>query len=279
MKFSDSFSLGDLNRLLQAVDASLSVRSHLELLKWLQLSVQEMLPHDIVIAAWGDFSLGLVSYDVVSPLPGLRTDDLDDGALLPMVVELFTYWKQCNHAPCAVVGSYGFSSHIRSNHELVDTLRCMPSALVHGIKDQRGRHDCLYIFLGPEPLGEPKSCNLLRYLLPYVDAAFRQVAHLPAQYLQAAQTASAAPATLLANPGASAEADTLANDELGLSSREQDIMEWVRAGKTNQEIGMILDISAFTVKNHVKRIFKKLNVVNRAQAVSKMADLSASARR
>jgi len=52
--------------------------------------------------------------------------------------------------------------------------------------------------------------------------------------------------------------------------REVDIMEWVRKGKTNQEIGMILDISAFTVKNHVQRIFKKLDVVNRAQAVAKI---------
>jgi DNA-binding CsgD family transcriptional regulator len=47
-------------------------------------------------------------------------------------------------------------------------------------------------------------------------------------------------------------------------------MEWICKGKTNQEIGLILDISAFTVKNHVQRIFRKLDVVNRAQAVSKM---------
>ena len=44
-------------------------------------------------------------------------------------------------------------------------------------------------------------------------------------------------------------------------------MEWVRMGKTNQEIGMILNISAFTVKNHLQRIFKKLDAMNRAQAV------------
>ena len=49
-----------------------------------------------------------------------------------------------------------------------------------------------------------------------------------------------------------------------------EIMEWVRMGKTNHEIGMILDISAFTVKNHMQRIFKKLDVMNRAQAVSKL---------
>jgi DNA-binding CsgD family transcriptional regulator len=56
-----------------------------------------------------------------------------------------------------------------------------------------------------------------------------------------------------------------------LSSREQEIMDWVKHGKTNYEIGMILDISAFTVKNHLQRIFKKLDVLNRAQAVAKLS--------
>jgi DNA-binding CsgD family transcriptional regulator len=32
---------------------------------------------------------------------------------------------------------------------------------------------------------------------------------------------------------------------------------------------MILNISAFTVKNHLQRIFKKLDVLNRAQAATK----------
>ena len=46
-------------------------------------------------------------------------------------------------------------------------------------------------------------------------------------------------------------------------------MHWVSIGKTNAEIGSILDISAFTVKNHLQRIFKKLDVFNRMQAVTK----------
>jgi len=43
----------------------------------------------------------------------------------------------------------------------------------------------------------------------------------------------------------------------------------VRKGKTNQEIALILQISLFTVKNHLQRIFRKLDVLNRAQAVGK----------
>jgi len=61
---------------------------------------------------------------------------------------------------------------------------------------------------------------------------------------------------------------------LGLSERESQIMDWVAMGKTNSEIGCILNISAFTVKNHMQRIFQKLNVFNRAQAVSKLSKLT-----
>lgn len=54
-----------------------------------------------------------------------------------------------------------------------------------------------------------------------------------------------------------------------LTGREVEILEWVQEGKSNQEIGLILNISPLTVKNHVQKILRKLNVRNRAQAVSK----------
>ena len=43
------------------------------------------------------------------------------------------------------------------------------------------------------------------------------------------------------------------------------------AGKTNDEIGLILGISSYTVKNHLKRIYRKLGVFSRAQAVARYA--------
>jgi len=39
-----------------------------------------------------------------------------------------------------------------------------------------------------------------------------------------------------------------------LSKREKEVLYWVALGKTNWEIGMILDISLYTVKNHIKSI-------------------------
>ena len=58
-----------------------------------------------------------------------------------------------------------------------------------------------------------------------------------------------------------------------LTSRELEILWWVSKGKTNYEIGMILNISSFTVKNHVSNILFKLQVSNRAQALEKALSL------
>lgn len=44
---------------------------------------------------------------------------------------------------------------------------------------------------------------------------------------------------------------------------------WIRLGKSNFEIGTILGISPLTVKNHVQKILRKLNVRNRTQAVGR----------
>ena len=54
-----------------------------------------------------------------------------------------------------------------------------------------------------------------------------------------------------------------------LSARETEVLQWVKNGKTNDEIGQILEISATTAKNHIQKILRKLNVSNRAQAVGR----------
>ena len=53
--------------------------------------------------------------------------------------------------------------------------------------------------------------------------------------------------------------------------------EHLRGAKGGPEIAGILEISSFTVKNHMQRVFKKLDVTNRAQAVSKLMPLANNA--
>lgn len=60
-----------------------------------------------------------------------------------------------------------------------------------------------------------------------------------------------------------------------LTTREIEVLEWVRKGKTNPEIARILGVTFPTIKNHIQKIMIKLRVNNRAEAVGKAYGLSA----
>ena len=53
-----------------------------------------------------------------------------------------------------------------------------------------------------------------------------------------------------------------------LTAREVEILSWVGKGKTNEQIAETLRISDTTVATHLERIFRKLGVCTRAQAVA-----------
>jgi len=57
-------------------------------------------------------------------------------------------------------------------------------------------------------------------------------------------------------------------EAMDLSMREREVLAWVKEGKTNWEISMILSISERTVKFHVQNIEHKLNAVNKAHAIA-----------
>lgn len=57
--------------------------------------------------------------------------------------------------------------------------------------------------------------------------------------------------------------------DLGLTAREAEILMWISRGKTNRDIGVILDSSPRTVNKHLEHIFEKLGVTTRSAAVSK----------
>jgi DNA-binding NarL/FixJ family response regulator len=54
-----------------------------------------------------------------------------------------------------------------------------------------------------------------------------------------------------------------------LSEREINVLKLLAQGKSNKEIGSALFISEGTVKSHLKRIFGKLGVISRTEAVAK----------
>lgn len=56
------------------------------------------------------------------------------------------------------------------------------------------------------------------------------------------------------------------DDSGKITEREQEVLELVVAGKTNQEIALALRISEKTVEKHVGSILNKLNVASRVEA-------------
>lgn len=53
-----------------------------------------------------------------------------------------------------------------------------------------------------------------------------------------------------------------------LTSREADVLLWIANGKTNREIGLILNMSPRTVNKHLEQVFRKLGVENRTAAAA-----------
>ncbi len=257
----------DQKHFVNQVRESLQVKCHLQLMLWLQGDFQRSLPHQIFIAAWGDFSRGLVQHDVVSTLPALRTSRIANRDISQFTSHLFHRWLGHGAAPFAARFENLTLSPDGTGRDGLDAFTTMRSVLVHGIRDARGRHDCIYIFLNNDPVVGPQALDHLRIMLPFVDTAVRQVEHLPCQNVE-----DAAPQ----EPDIPDAAGCIAATDLQLSSRELEIMDWVRMGKTNYEVGKILDISTFTVKNHLQRIFRKLEVTNRAQAAAQIRRLAAA---
>jgi DNA-binding CsgD family transcriptional regulator len=61
--------------------------------------------------------------------------------------------------------------------------------------------------------------------------------------------------------------------ELGITPREHEILGLIAAGLSNREIGERLFVSENTVKTHSSRLFEKLGVNRRVQAVVKAREL------
>ena len=279
---AEQWSFQRADSLMKLLQAALSARSQADWSRWLQVDIQEFLPHDILIAAWGDFKSGMVGYDVITQSPALLEHALPKDIIGPLMETVFDHWLAGGQDPLAIdtrlLRSVGSGLFAKS-----------PYALVHGVQDHRSRYDCIYAFIGPEELASPSCAQLCRMALPFIDTGFRQLADRGRQLAQPempetgfASLFSDSPLALTPTPtpqpviAEAAEADDGWDDYLPgergtpLSGRELEVMQWVRMGKTNSEIAMILNLSTFTVKNHMRRIYKKLDVLNRAQAVGSL---------
>ena len=63
----------------------------------------------------------------------------------------------------------------------------------------------------------------------------------------------------------------------GLSPREAQVLDWLAQGKTNKEIGVILELSPRTVQKHLEHIYQKLGVETRTAAAIRAYEIASMA--
>jgi len=240
-------------KVFNVIQKSFSINTHLDFFNWMQDSVGSVLPHDVLVAAWGDFDAGDLNFDVSSNIEEIRTQKLIDapGVFSYLMSNLHQRWIDNDQRWFRInyFDAEGISA--QSPTPFTRKLSGMNSLLVYGVKDTRGKNDCIYVFFDNAREFEVQH-SLLGLLMPHVDAALRRVEYIESSTTEAVEDLNVS----------------------GLSDREHEILHWVRSGKTNMEIGMILGISPNTVKNHLKRIFQKLDVTCRAQAVAKYVPMN-----
>ena len=74
-------------------------------------------------------------------------------------------------------------------------------------------------------------------------------------------------------PTAPFVANTRAQESLGISGRELEVLQLLAAGRSNKEIARELDVSPNTVKTHVAKLFDKLEARRRTEAILRAREL------
>ncbi|HVR54329.1 MAG TPA: helix-turn-helix transcriptional regulator, partial [Pseudorhodoferax sp.] len=93
--------------------------------------------------------------------------------------------------------------------------------------------------------------------------------HAAAGYVSLSRLAGDAQAvTLLVRQHASAPEAAVLATVFGLTAREAEVLHWVACGKTNRDVGAILQMSPRTVDKHLQHVFAKLGVETRTAAAS-----------
>lgn len=241
----------DARQLLFTMETSIRVVKRFQFFLWAQGSLQTFLPHESLLCASGDFERGdfhasVFSRAVLEPDAEARLTEPRDG----LIARLIDDWNNGAREPLIpMVGP-------RSRGGSAALLRSLGigHVLAHGCREARGEQSTFFALLDLPVAPGVRDARHIELLMPNLHLALLRVTEFE-RAGSAERTAGYAP------------------QQPGLSDRERQVLDWVREGKTNHEIGQILGISPFTVKNHIQKTLRKLDVTNRAQAVARLATL------
>ncbi|HZN86071.1 MAG TPA: helix-turn-helix transcriptional regulator [Burkholderiales bacterium] len=229
------------------LDAALRVYTRTQFFAWTQGLLQSLVPHDVLICAQGGAgaqALRVDSFSSLAPDAALFGELFQRDAT---AASLLKAWEDGGELPVSCRAQQGAALCGGLLGRELERLGAT-QLLAHGSRGADGHLAAFFVFAGrPRRAGE-NDAYLLQLALPSLHFAWTRTR---------------------AEGGLAAGARAGAADAGVLTLRELEILRWIYLGKSNFEVGAILRISPLTVKNHVQKILRKLNVVNRTQAVGK----------
>lgn len=239
------------DQLVRAIEAGVDVQRLRQMFLWCQGPLRALLPHGVMVC------LHLGDDDRIAHIECLNSVRLDAEALSALidptnglVLRLMRHCRDAGRLACRIDHEQPSTVTRIAEPLRADLARWrLGHALVQGTEPLPGGATFFALFdFAAAPTARQEF--FLTLLLPYLHMAFLRV---------------------LANrePGISLPA----GGAVELTAREIEVLSWVFKGKSNPEIGLILGLSALTVKNHLRKIFRKLGVGSRVQALARCHDL------
>jgi len=251
--------------LLHAIEAALPVQTRGQFFLWSQGPLQALLPHQLMVALQfgpGDVLLHseCLHSSVIDAALLHRVSNAQDGLALRIALacrqaQQLPAWLDAGAggragtgAGSAVGAGAGSAAGSSALDAYLGELRelGLENLLLHGIGRTSGP-DTVFVLLNLPQRPRARQAHFFRLLLPTLHLTLLRLSQHSAQQRQQQGGALARP----------------------ISAREREILYWVREGKSNEEIGLILGISGLTVKNHLQRLYRLLGVSNRAHAIAR----------
>lgn len=247
----------DQKNLAYIIETSLRVQQRSHFFSWVQGPLQTLIPHEILICALRLSSDSDMYTERFSATRYFRDEHFQtvckpvDGLLAHMVARWDISGQPCMLPVAEVVpGITSCESHWAGQLHTLE----LCNVAAHGVRAADGGVKAFFSFSRVSaPLGI-QIAHSLRILVPCIFTTFSRM------LAEERHTGN-----VLCNPAI--------NMVKPLRPREIEILEWIREGKSNNEIAQILELSPHTIKNHIQKIMNKLNVRTRGQAVTRAISL------
>lgn len=242
----DSRSTNNLDNEQFSVDAE-RVRTIDDFKDWTRQSIRPVFPHEALICGQGQMHAAGVGLDypvqVDCPLTYLQAIRNRAGGWETPIMRRWLLTRQ----PLSFEAEYPWDDVPAAWLERFREYG-LKNAIVHGLFDDERCVATYYCFYGIPGRLTATHAEAMRQLVPVLhEVLCRVIAHIQSDDIFASRFAS-------------------------LSARESEIVRWLRMGKSNDEIAKFSSLSLNTVKHHLTRIFRKLEVDSRSGLLARLGE-------